>query len=289
MKRIALFWACAGILFLPACDSSSNSSSSEKTTVSTELSDSLQTVNAEKDSLLNLLNEIGAGMAQIKDMEKLMAAADMAKETPDRKEQIKNDMIVIQQAMADRRQKLEALEAKLKKSSNYNSQMKESIETLRAQLESQEVTIAQLQAELKKAHIEIEGLNLRIDSLANANLAMSIEKKAAQDESIKLANQLNTCYYVVGSKNELKKYNIIETGFLRKTKIMESDFEKSYFTKADKRTLGTIALHSSKVKVLSNHPKSSYAIVTKDGTKSIDILDSDKFWEFSNYLIVQID
>lgn len=289
MKRIALFWACAGILFLPACDSSSNSNSSQETTVSTELSDSLQTVNAEKDSLLNLLNEIGAGMAQIKDMEKLMAAADMAKETPDRKEQIKNDMIIIQQAMADRRQKLEALEAKLKKSSNYNSQMKESIETLRAQLESQEVTIAQLQAELKKAHIEIEGLNLRIDSLANANLAMSIEKKAAQEESIKLANQLNTCYYVVGSKSELKKYNIIETGFLRKTKIMESDFEKSYFTKADKRTLGTIALHSNKVKVLSNHPKGSYAIVTKDGTKSIDILDSDKFWELSNYLIVQID
>lgn len=289
MKRIALLWACAGILFLPACDSSKENSSSEKVDVSTELSDSLQTVNAEKDSLLNLLNEIGSGMSQIKDMEKLMNAADMTKETPDRKEQIKNDMIILQQAMAERRQKLEALEAKLKKSSNYNAQMQTTIETLRNQIESQELTIAQLQADLKKAHIEIEGLNSRIDSLANANMAMSLEKKAAKAENLKLTNQLNTCYYVVGSKSELKKYNIIETGFLRKTKIMESDYEKSYFTKADKRKLNTVAAHSDKVKVLSNHPKGSYAIVTSDGTKSIDILDPDKFWELSNFLIIQID
>ena len=43
----------------------------------------------------------------------------------------------------------------------------------------------------------------------------------------------------------MKKYNIIETSFLRKTKIMEGDFEKSYFTKADKRTLSSAGGGSS--------------------------------------------
>ena len=287
MKRVALLSMCAAAVLLSSCNSSSKEE--EKVSDSTELTDSLQTANAEKDSLLSLLNEISSGMAQIKDMEKLMASADLAKETPDKKEQIKNDMIVIQQAMADRRQKLEELEARLKKSANYNAEMKKTIESLRAQIESQEATIAELKSALQKAHVEIEGLNVKVDSLANVNMAVTQEKLEAQEKNAQLTERLNTCYYVVGSKSELKKYNIIETGFLRKTKIMEGDFEKSYFTKADKRTLMIVNLHSKKAKVLSNHPDESYTIVDNDGVKELKIIDPVGFWELSNYLIIQID
>lgn len=157
------------------------------------------------------------------------------------------------------------------------------------QLETQESKIAELQTALRKANLEIGDLNLRVDSLRKENSEINREKIAAQDESVKLANQLNTCYYVVGSKSELKKYNIIETSFLRKTKIMEGDFEKSYFTKADKRTLSSVNLHSKKVEVLSKHPKGSYKIVENNGAKVLEIINPADFWELSNYLIVQID
>lgn len=287
MKRIALLSMCAASVLFSACNSSSKSD--EQVNVTTELTDSLQTANAEKDSLLSLLNEISSGMTQIKDMEKLMSSGDLAKETPDKKGQIKNDMIVIQQAMAERRQRLEELESRLKKSTNYNAEMKKTIESLRTQIETQEATIAELQTALQKAHVEIEGLNVRVDSLANVNMAVNQEKNAAQEKNAQLTERLNTCYYVVGSKSELKKYNIIETGFLRKTKIMEGDFEKSYFTKADKRTLMTVNLHSRKAKVLSNHPDESYTIVDNDGVKELKIIDPVGFWELSNYLIIQID
>ena len=104
-----------------------------------------------------------------------------------------------------------------------------------------------------------------------------------------LNNELNVCYYVVGSKKELKKNKIIQTGFLRKTKIMEGDFERSYFTKADKRTLSLIALHSKKADVLSKHPAGSYQIVEDaNGLKSLKITDSSRFWELSNFLIVKV-
>ena len=287
MRHITLLSMCAASLLFSACTSSSKLD--EQVKVTTELTDSLQTANAEKDSLLSLLNEISSGMTQIKDMEKLMSSGDFVKETPDKKDQIKNDMIVIQQAIAERRQKLEELEARLKKSTNYNAEMKKTIESLRMQIETQEATIAELQAALKKAHVEIEGLNVRVDSLTNVNMAVTQEKNAVQEKNIQLTERLNTCYYVVGSKSELKKYNIIETGFLRKTKIMEGDFEKSYFTKADKRTLMTVNLHSKKVKVLSNHPEESYVIVDNGGVKELKIIDPVGFWDLSNYLIVQID
>lgn len=287
MKYLAFICMCIAVLLVSSC---SNSSEKTEETVyaTTELADSLQTANAEKDSLLGLLNEISSGMAQIKDIEQLITT-DLSKETPDHKDQIRTDMMIIQQAMYERRQKMEALEAKLRKSINYNAEMQRTIKSLRFQIETQEATILELQTALRNAHVEIGDLNLRVDSLRRENSEITREKLAAQDESIQLSNQLNTCYYVVGSKSELKKYNIIETGFLRKTKIMEGDFEKSYFTKADKRTLSFINLHSQKAKVLSNHPDDSYQIVEKNGTKIFEITNTAKFWDLSNYLIVQID
>lgn len=287
MKYVVFVGICTAVMLASSCSTSSERTE-EIANVTTELTDSLQTANAEKDSLLGLLNEISSGMAQIKDIEQLVTS-DLSKETQDRKDQIRTDMMIIQQTMLERRQKLETLEAKLRKSTNYNAEMQRTIKSLRFQIETQEATILELQTALRNAHVEIGDLNLRVDSLRRENSEITREKLAAQDESIQLSNQLNTCYYVIGSKSELKKYNIIETGFLRKTKIIEGDFEKSYFTKADKRTLSSINLHSSKVKVLSNHPDDSYRIVENNGTKMLEIINASKFWDLSNYLIVQID
>lgn len=287
MKRFALISACTLAVLISACNSSSKND--ELTNANVELTDSLQTANAEKDSLLSLLNDISNGMLQIKDMEKLMSSGDLANETHDKKNQIKNDMILIQQAMAERRHKLEVLEAKLKKSANYNAEMKKTIESLTLQIENQENTIAELQVALRNANVEIEGLNLRIDSLANLNKNIMLENQEIQEKNVLLTERLNRCYYVVGSKSELKKYNIIETGFLRKTKIMEGDFEKSYFTKADKRTLRNVNLHSKKAKILSKHSEESYKIVDNKDSKELIIIDPVGFWELSNYLIVQTD
>lgn len=286
MKRVVLILTCVALFGMISCKSSGESA--EEIAKRTELTDSLNTVISEKDSLLSLLNEINIGMTQIKEIEKLMSS-NLDKETPSRKEELKNDMLLIKQAMQERRERLEALEAKLKKSANYNAEMKKTIESLRVQIETQEATIAQLQEELYKANVKIEDLNVRVDSLNVENEKVNQEKKNALDEAEQLANKLNTCYYVVGSKSELKENKIIETGFLKKTKILEGDFERSYFTKADKRTLGVVKLYSNKAKVLSKHPEGSYSIVDNGGAKELVINDVSSFWELTNFLIVQVD
>ena len=286
MKQIVLIWTCIAMFALSACQS--NTESNEVANKNTELADSLNTAIAEKDSLLMLLNEISAGMEQIKSMEKILSS-DLSKETPNQKEQLKNDILLIQQAMQTRREKLDALEAKLKNSTNYNAEMKKTVENLRTQLAAQEASMERLQEELRKANMKIEGLNVMVDSLSAVNETVNKEKQAALDEAELLNNKLNTCYYVVGSKAELKENKIIETGFLRKTKILEGDFERTYFTKADKRTLNSVNLYSKKAKVLSKHPEGSYKIVDKGDAKVLVIEDATKFWDLSNYLIVQID
>lgn len=288
IKFFALMIACAAMM--PSChNNNEGSTTAALDSINNELNDSLATALAEKDSLMSLMTDIADGMQQIKEMEDIVTVQNISGETPDRKAQLRNDMVLIQQALEQKRQRLDELEKRLSQSTNYSAETKKTIETLKKQLDQQQLTINSLKEQLAAAHIEISNLNNRVDSLNTVNTTVKQEKKKAQEEAAKIANELNTCFYAVGSKKELKANRIIETGFLRKTKIMEGDYEKSYFTKADKRTLRDIQLHSNKAQVMSKHPSDSYQIVDGPQGKVLHIINSTKFWEVSNYLIVKVD
>lgn len=291
MKKINLFVLLIVCLaMMPSChDNNQQDATAALDSINNEINDSLATALAEKDSLMALMNDIADGMQQIKEMEDIVTVQNLSGETPDRKQQLRNDVALIQQSIEQKKKRLAELEKRLSQSTNYTNDMKKTIESLKKQLATQETTINDLTKQLQAAHIEISNLNTRVDSLNTVNTTVKQEKKQAQEESVRLANELNTCYYAIGSKKELKANKIIETGFLRKTKIMEGDFEKSYFTKADKRTLGEISLHSKKAEVMSKHPAESYTIVDGPSGKVLHITNSSKFWEFSNYLIIKVD
>ena len=295
MKKIAYFvWFMIGLAIMPACQRSNQleQDAMRQDSINAVLQDSINTANAEKDSLMQLMGDIADGMAQIKEIQDIVSVNDLNGETPDRKKQLRDDIVLIQQSLNKHKQRLTDLEKRLKQSTNYNESMQKSIATLKAQLEDQQKTINSLTDQLAAAHIQIKNLNQSVDSLNTVNKAVVKEKEAAQEESKHLTNEvnnLNACYYVVGSKKELKENKIIETGFLRKTKILEGDFEMSYFTKADRRTLNEIPLHSNKAQLMTNHPKDSYEIVDHGNVKTLHIKDSHRFWEKSNFLVVKVD
>ncbi len=294
MKKIKyLLYCIIAMALMPGCNGKTDSNEDNKNdSINTQLEDSLATASAEKDSLLALMDEINEGMLQIKQMQDIVSVQDLSRETPDRKQQLRTDMAAIQQAIAERQQKLAELERRLSQSNNYNDKMKRTIEGLKAQLESQQAIIDDLNKQLAAAHIEIQNLNSRVDSLGSAVNTEREQKKAVQEENARLTddvNTLNNCYYAIGSNKELKAHKIIEKKFLGKTRIMEGDYEKSYFTKADKRTLTEIDLHSNKVKLWSRHPEGSYSIADTGSGKKLIITNPTRFWEQSNYLVVQIN
>lgn len=255
-----------------------------------DLAESLAT----RDSMYALINDISAGMNQIKELEKIISTpSSLQGDSQSRKEQIKNDMLAIQRALQSRRERLEQLEARLK---STDVEMSKTIRNLKAQIAEQQTEIVSLTNKLAAANIQIEeltstvsGLNIAVDTLTSGIAAERQEKLEAEQEATNLANELNTCYYAIGTKNELKKARIIESGFLRKTKILKSDYEQSYFTVGDKRSLTEIQLHSNKAKVLTSQPVSSYRIEDVDGQKVLIISDPAAFWNLSNYLVIQVD
>lgn len=286
MKKTMLFTLVASLTLI-SCNGDKLKQAEDRNLI---LGDSLQVALAYQDSLFSLLNDINDGMEQIKAMENILSSSgNLNGEQISQKDKLANDIQAIQLELKTRKDKLEELEAKLKKSQAYSSNLKKTIETLKIQIEEQEQTISTLKTDLAAANIRIGQLGHQVDSLNSEVATVTQEKEIAQEESINLANELNTCYYAIGTKKELKEANILESGFLKKTKIMKGNFEQNYFTTADKRSLTSLPTHAKKAKILTNHPADSYEIVEEIGSKVINILNPDKFWSLSNYLVVQVD
>ncbi|MCM1483363.1 MAG: hypothetical protein NC043_03435 [Muribaculaceae bacterium] len=294
MKKYVLIPAgVLSVMLMASCSGSSDKEQNAEDTSATTLyqtREELVSTLATQDSLFALINDISADMAQIKQMEQIVATpGSLNGESASKKEQIKNDLVAVSQALQQRRQRLAELEKKLKDSNSQNGTLLKTIETLKTQIAQQEREIGSLKDQLAQANIQISNLNQAVDSL-NVSVATEKEgKEKAIQQADALTTELNTCYYAIGSKKELEDNNIIKTGFLRKTKIMQGDYEMSYFTAVDKRTLTRLPLHSSKAKVMTNQPVDSYRIDDNGGQKVLVITNPAKFWGTSNFLVIQID
>lgn len=303
MKKLAVFTVALAALSVVSCKDKSAEASQETANLDTA---SLVTMSREEleatlmtqDTLLSLVNDISADMIQLKNIEMIVSSpTGLNGETASQKQQIINDMQAVKQTLADRRKRLAELEAKLKNSSDENANLQKTnanllktIENLKAQIEQNEMSIQELNKQLADAHVQIKSLNLAVDSL-NTNVAEEkAGKEKAQQEAQNLTTELNTCYYAIGSKKELEANNIIKSGFLRKTKILQGDYQMSYFTAVDKRTCHNIPLYSKKAKVLTNQPADSYRFVEDaNGMKTLEISNPNRFWAASNYLVIQIN
>lgn len=112
-----------------------------------------------------------------------------------------------------------------------------------------------------------------------------------QDDNAQKANtintqdkQLNTAWYVFGTKKELKEQNILVNG-----KVLQGNFNKNYFTKVDIRSLKAIKLYSKSAKLLTMHPSSSYKLERDaQGQYVLNITNPQLFWSTSKYLVVQV-
>ncbi len=288
MKKIITLALTALLIASSSCSNKKEEELRQQQALNQATNEELRSAVADRDQLLGLVNEISSGMDQIKQLENILAV-NASNETPGQRDQIIADIAAIQQTLTQRRERLAELEKKLNSSSLTNSNLKKTISQLQSQIDSQTREIETLRGNLDEAKVHIEKLNTQVDSLSTTVTTVVAERDSTDNANAELANELNTCYYAIGNKSELKENRIIETGFLRKTKIMEGDFDRNFFTKADKRTLTQIDLNSTKAEVLTNQPAGSYSIDDANGHKVLRITNPALFWSLTNYLVIKID
>ena len=276
MKRIVI--SLLALTVLMAC----NNKKEEKNLASQNTIDSLTDIVNQKN---NEFNDIQEGFREINEAEGRVNIARNNGET-NAKADIMENISFIKRTMQLNKERIAKLREQLKESSFNTSKLQATIESLNKELESKTARIEELQAELdsKNAHIahqdkQISELTTNVNSLTadNAAKARAVEQ---QDK------QLNTAWYVFGTKKELREQHILEGT----NKVLKgNNFNKDYFTKIDIRVDKVIKLYSKSAKLLTNHPAGSYSL-DKDarGMYTLRITNPTTFWSVSKYLVVVV-
>lgn len=282
MKKL-FFMVCCAALLMTGCKDGKNAPG----LASVQQTDSLNDVIAQKDSEINemmgTLNDIEEGFRLINEAENRVALLKNGEGTS-KKQNLKENIQFIAERMKQNRELIAKLQKQLESSTLKGGQLKKTIDNLTAQLEEKDKQLLALREELDKKDIHISELDETIGNLNTnvSNLSADNQQKAetinAQDK------QINTAWYVFGTKKELKGQHILEGG-----KVMNGNFNKNYFTKVDIRNTTEIKLYSKSAKLLTAHPASSYSL-THDASKQyvLRITNPQIFWSTSKYLVVLV-
>lgn len=282
MKQLKLF-ACLALLLLGACTGKKSSPD----LVNMEQNDSLQRIIAQRDSEINdmmsTLNEIQEGLSAINQAENRLSIAREG-EGANKTAQIKENLKFIANTMARNRELMKRLQQQLRESRFNGDELRKTISNLTQQLDDKAQELQRLKAELDAKDIHIAELDEKIDNLNDnvENLQTDAQQKAQtisnQDK------QLNTAWFVFGTKKELKEQHIMENG-----KVLQSNFNKNYFAKIDIRIDKEIKFYSKSARILTMHPSGSYTL-TPDVNKQyvLRITNPQLFWSTSKYLVVLV-
>ena len=259
----------------------------------TQLRDSLNTIIAQKDTEINdmiaTFGDIEEGFREITEAQSRVTLAKQGEGTNSAK-RIKENMQFIQQTMRQNKELINKLKQQLRDSSFKSEELKKLIDNMQQQLEQKEAQLQALREELDKKDIHIAELDETVANL-NTNVNQLTEETTQKSQTISQQDkQLHTAWFVFGTKDELKKQNILtKDGLFSKTKLLEKDFNKDYFTKIDIRIDKEIKLYSKDAKMLTSHPSSSYTLAP-DANKQyvLRITDPNLFWSTSKYLVIQV-
>ena len=281
MKKL-LMMACLAALVLTGCKDGKTTAG-----IGAAQNDSLNSIIAQKDSELNdlmgTINEIEDGLNQINEAENRITLLKNG-EGASKKQKLKEDVQFIATRMKQNKELIAKLQKQMANSSIKSEQLQKTIDLLNKKLEAKEKEMQALREELDKQDIHIMELDETINNLNTKSNRLASESSKKSEVINAQDKQINTAWYVFGTKKELKNQHILEGN-----KVMTGNFNKNYFTKIDIRDLSEIKLYSKDVKVLTTHPSSTYTLV-RDANKqyTLRITNPQIFWSTSKYLVVLV-
>ena len=282
MKKL-FFMVCCAALLMTGCKDGKNAPG----LASVQQTDSLNDVIAQKDSEINemmgTLNDIEEGFRLINEAENRVALLKNGEGTS-KKQNLKENIQFIAERMKQNRELIAKLQKQMANSSIKSEQLQKTIDLLNKKLEAKEKEMQALREELDKQDIHIMELDETINNLNTKSNRLTSESSRKTEVINAQDKQINTAWYVFGTKKELKSQHILEG-----SKVMTGNFNKNYFTKIDIRDLSEIKLYSKNVKVLTTHPSSTYSLV-RDANKqyTLRITNPQIFWSTSKYLVVLV-
>lgn len=306
MKTTLYITILAGALILTSC----NGEEIDRLEQQNKL---LATTQSSQDSLLNdylsAFNTFEENLESIKARENIINEQSLDPEFQSNpKDKILDDISLINDLLQQNQTIINDLNARLDRTEGDQSQLRRLISRLESQLGDKDQEIVVLKEELVEMNFTAESLDRRLDTMtyaqeqlvyltSNQQMRLSAQDSTISDQTGLIDIQtevLNTAYYTMGTAKDLKEQNVITTegGFIGigGSKVLRPDFNQEAFTQVDIRETETIAFDNKKVRVVTYHPSDSYELTEVDNRiTSLEIIDPEKFWEVSKYLVVVTD
>ena len=272
MKKLMIFAVCA--MAVASC-----TDGVKQAQLAAEMQrDSLNQIIEQKENeitdMMTTFSDIEEGFREITEAQSRVTLAKQGEGT-NSAQRIRENMQFIQSTMKQNKELINKLKQQVREGSIKSEQLKKLVENLTQQMEEKDRQLQVLRAELDKKDIHIAELDEQVADL-NSSVADLTEETNQKSQTINQQDkQLNTAWFVFGTKKELKEQKILSDG-----EVLRSNFNKEYFTK----------LYSKSAKILTSHPSGAYTL-QRDANKQyvLRITDPQTFWSTSKYLVVQVN
>ena len=244
----------------------------------------------DKEALITELNEKDAAIAKLietmksidegfKKINEMQGRINLSSPTSEgNQNSIERNIEYITSTLKKNKEEIENLKKQLLGNKQISKELKAKISNLEKQLAEKSFELAGIQKALADKNIYIGKLDSIITDLTRANTGQELLLIAQEQE-------LNSVWYAIGTKSELKGENILSSGDV----MREKDINLNYFTKADKRELKEINTYAKRAKLLTNHPEDSYTLERNaEKLYILTITEPDAFWSTSRYLVIQV-
>jgi len=298
MKTKALHIIAISVILMASCKNDTVSDDTDLKKITAQR-DSVIRVAAEKDSSINAFissfAEIENNLVSIKQKEEMLSFHSKKNIELSRsvKSQVNENIKIINDLMEKNRQKIASLNAQLKDANYTINQLKGLVDILVTNINNKNHDLIAL----NKALTENGKMTLALNTAMVDFGAQSVRKT---DTINQISQKLNTAYYIIGDASHLKEKNIVteKGGFFSPNQYekLNPDFNITEFTKIDAKQTKNIKITGKTVKLITNHPSSSYKLESSNEkrsnnntTQNLVISDAEKFWSESKFLVIMTD
>lgn len=245
----------------------------------------------ELDGYFSTMNQIEQNIEKIKETQGILSTQPVGEELDtDARMKINDDLLYLNEMLQANKDELARLKAKIKRSSFKSAELERSLIRLTKALEEESAKVALLQTELAAKDSLIAELGTTVETMGNDIENLKTDVNIKESKIVEQDETIHTAWYVFGTRKELKEQKIVTSdGLFSPKRVLQSDFNKNYFVRIDARKTKSIPLFSTRAKILTSHPKSSYTLEKENDNFVLLITDTEEFWSVSKYLVIEVE
>jgi hypothetical protein len=239
--------------------------------------------NKELDEITSSMNQIESNLAAIRRNE--IAIDSLRKIGGEKQEEKINQLIKeIDKYVDANRKKVIQLEQQMKNTRNESMGLARLVDQQKHTVYEKEQQIVSLMNTITNLRQEL------LYTINTKNAEINTKQRLLEEKEA----TMNTVYYTFGSRDKLSDDGIIrkEGGVLGAGKSFKlaSKFDVNRFKLANMKELNQIDLGVvDKKSVITTHPAESFYFVKSSGRTILKIVDYQKFWSISKYLVVETE